>query len=312
MNLNIDGGFAVIPHYFSRHKPAFSPYAQLVFAHLVDHMNADGTCTPSIALLCEECGGIGRSSVIRALNELVEANIVEKYHRTVAKTHGQTSNLYKVNITEAAKPSAQDSSGEHTAFITDTTPVPSRHTGSAHTVHEGDSFEGEPFKEITPIAPNGGVSDTTPSDSEMNDQTEEQSTLFDAPTEPENKPKHRVSTGYSDDFEAFWAVYPLKLDKRAAFKAFNRALKRVKLDIIMDGASSYASDPNLPEPRFIKHASTWLNGDGWDNPPLPSSKPVSGQPNKARDRLNDQVDMVRRIRAMEQQGNVGDGMELGR
>ena len=164
----------------------------------------------------------------------------------------------------------------------------------------------------TPIAPNGGMSDTTPEDSETDNQTEEQSALFDAPTEPENKPKRRAPTGYTDDFEAFWTVYPLKLDKRTAFKAFTRALKRVKLEIIMAGARKYAGDPNLPEPRYIKHASTWLNGDGWDNPPLPSSKPVSGQPNKARDRLNDQVDMVRRIRAMEQQGNVGYGMELGR
>ena len=163
----------------------------------------------------------------------------------------------------------------------------------------------------TPIAPTGGVTDTTPEDSEMNDQTEEQSTLFDAPTEPENKPKHRASTGYSDDFEAFWAVYPLKLDKRTAFKAFTRALKRVKLDIIMAGASSYASDPNLPEPRFIKHASTWLNGDGWDNPPLPSSKPVSGQPNKAESRFNDAVRMAKELYA-EEHGGSTEGMEIGR
>ena len=311
MSLNIDGGFAVIPHYFSRHKPAFSPYAQLVFMHLVDRMNADGTCTPSIALLCEECGGIGRSSVIRALNELVEANLVEKYHRTVAKTHGQTSNLYKVNITEASKSSAQDSSGEHPAFITDTTPVPSRHTGDVHTVHERDSFEGDPFKEITPIAPNGGDSDTTPEDSETDNQTDEQSALFDAPTEPEHKPKHQASTGYTDDFEAFWAIYPLKLDKRTAFKAFRSALKRVTLDEIMTGARKYATDPNLPEPRYIKHASTWLNGDGWDNPPLPSSKTVSGRPNRAESRFNDAVRMAKELYAAEHGGSM-EGMEIGR
>lgn len=163
----------------------------------------------------------------------------------------------------------------------------------------------------TPIAPNGGVTDTTPSDSEMNDRTEEQSTLFDAPTEPGNEPKHRASTGYSDEFEAFWAVYPLKLDKRAAFKAFTRALKRVKLDIIMAGARKYADDPNLPEPRFIKHASTWLNGDGWDNPPLPSSKPVSGQPNKAESRFNDAVRMAKELYA-EEHGGSTEGMEIGR
>ena len=164
----------------------------------------------------------------------------------------------------------------------------------------------------TPIVPDEGDPDTTPEDGEMDDRAEEQSSLFDAPTKPKNEPKHRASTVYTDDFEAFWDIYPLKLDKRTAFKAFRSALKRVTLDEIMAGARKYANDPNLPEPRFIKHASTWLNGDGWDNPPLPSSKPVSGQPNKARDRLNEQVDIVRRIQAMEQQGNIGYGLELGR
>ena len=84
----------------------------------------------------------------------------------------------------------------------------------------------------TPIAPNGGVSDTTPEDGKTDNQTDEQSALFDAPTEPEHKPKRRTSTGYTDDFEAFWAIYPLKLDKRTAFKAFRSALKRVTLDEI--------------------------------------------------------------------------------
>lgn len=163
----------------------------------------------------------------------------------------------------------------------------------------------------TPIAPNGGVSDTTPEDSDMNDQADDQPTLFNAPTEPESKPKHRTPTGYTDDFEAFWAIYPLKLDKRAAFKAFSRALKRVALDEIMAGARKYADDPNLPEPRYIKHASTWLNGDGWDNPPLPSSKPASGRPNRAESTFNNAVNIAKRFYEQEYGSALQDTNLLG-
>ena len=320
----IDGGFTAIPRYVTRRRHPLSWSAQLVYLHLRDHCDVNRKCWPSIATLCFECGGIGRNTVVRAIRELESMNLVKRYHRHNHENKATMSNGYVV-MDAPSKDSDVDATTlpdweplgipdeDIPMTRTDTGPHPDEYTPSAPTVHEVEPLKDNHLKITnTPIAPKGGVSDTTPEDSEIDDQTNDQSTLFDAPTEPENKPKHRASTGYSDDFEAFWAVYPLKLDKRAAFKAFNRALKRVKLDIIMAGASSYASDPNLPEPRFIKHASTWLNGDGWDNPPLPSSKPVSGQHNKARDRLNDQVDMVRRIRAMEQQGNVGDGMELGR
>ena len=320
----IDGGFTPIPRYITRRRHPLSWSAQLVYLHLRDHCDVNRKCWPSIATLCFECGGLGRNTVVRAIRELESMNLVERYHRYNHETKATMSNGYIVMDTPS-KDSDVDATSlpdwepletpdeEIPMTRPDTGPHPEEYTPSAPTVHEVESFKDNHLKITnTPIAPNGGVSDTTPEDSEIDDQTDEQSALFDAPTERGNEPKHRESTGYTDDFEAFWAVYPLKLDKRTAFKAFRRALKRVKLDEIMDGARKYADDPNLPEPRFIKHASTWLNGDGWDNPPLPSSKPVSGRPNKARDRLNDQVDMVRRIRAMEQQGNVGYGLELGR
>lgn len=73
-------------------------------------------------------------------------------------------------------------------------------------------------------------------------------------------------------FDEFWKEYPKKSDKRAALKAFRSALTRETFENILAGAIRYASDPNLPEPQYVKHASTWLNADAWENPPLPARK----------------------------------------
>ncbi len=73
-------------------------------------------------------------------------------------------------------------------------------------------------------------------------------------------------------FDEFWKEYPKKSDKRAALKAFRSALTRETFENILAGAIRYATDPNLPESQYIKHASTWLNADAWENPPLPARK----------------------------------------
>lgn len=73
----------------------------------------------------------------------------------------------------------------------------------------------------------------------------------------------------SDLFDEFWKEYPRKSDKRAALKAFRSALTRADFEEILTGTIQYANDPNLPEPKFIKHPATWLNADAWLNGPLP-------------------------------------------
>lgn len=73
---------------------------------------------------------------------------------------------------------------------------------------------------------------------------------------------------YSDQFEAFWSSYPLKVGKKAAFDAFKRAVRTSKVSEICLGAARFAADPNRDD-AFTPHASTWLNGARWDDPPLP-------------------------------------------
>jgi hypothetical protein len=80
---------------------------------------------------------------------------------------------------------------------------------------------------------------------------------------------------YSDsqtEFETFWELYPKKVDKGAAVRAFRKALKTFEALEVIAGAKRYAEDPNLPEKRYVKNPATWLNAEAWNNPPLPERK----------------------------------------
>lgn len=69
-------------------------------------------------------------------------------------------------------------------------------------------------------------------------------------------------------FDLFWIAYPIKVGKQAARKAWEKAIKEEKPDVIIAGAKRYADDPNR-HPSFTAHASTWLNAGRWADAPLP-------------------------------------------
>lgn len=69
-------------------------------------------------------------------------------------------------------------------------------------------------------------------------------------------------------------MYPRKVGKKTAKTKYAAAVKRAGDEqTVIDGAQRLAADPNLPEQRYIPHPTTWLERDGWDDEPLPSSKP---------------------------------------
>lgn len=83
---------------------------------------------------------------------------------------------------------------------------------------------------------------------------------------------------YPAAFREFWDAYPRNVGKRAAFKAWEKAVKRAPAGVITAGARRFADDPNLPADRnFIKHPQTWLNGDCWEDEPLPPREPRRGE-----------------------------------
>ena len=87
-------------------------------------------------------------------------------------------------------------------------------------------------------------------------------------------------------FEAFWPAYPRKVGKGQARIAYARALKKTTHAEIMAGLARYKASLNGTEARFIRHATTWLNGEGWLDeyePVKPSEAPISPEAAAASD-----------------------------
>lgn len=70
-------------------------------------------------------------------------------------------------------------------------------------------------------------------------------------------------------FDDFYAVYPRKVGKVEARRAFAKAARSTDPMVIVAGARRFAADPNLPPKQFIPNPSTWLNRGSWDDEPLP-------------------------------------------
>lgn len=66
------------------------------------------------------------------------------------------------------------------------------------------------------------------------------------------------------DFDAFWRAYPRKVAKRAARKAYDRALRETTHEAIMRGLAEF--NRHLPsETQYIPHPTTWLNQGRWED-----------------------------------------------
>lgn len=80
----------------------------------------------------------------------------------------------------------------------------------------------------------------------------------------------------TDQFDAFWAEYPRKDGKAAALKAWPKACKKLEPPRLVAAARYWAGlwKAAGQEKSFIPHASTWLNGERWnDEPPSPRASP---------------------------------------
>jgi hypothetical protein len=76
----------------------------------------------------------------------------------------------------------------------------------------------------------------------------------------------------AEDFATFWNLYPKKVARLAAEKAYQRARKIATADEILAGLDRYRQHMSH-NPQYRPHASTWLNGGRWldrydDDPPI--------------------------------------------
>lgn len=74
---------------------------------------------------------------------------------------------------------------------------------------------------------------------------------------------------YKESFEQWWVCYPRKIDKKKSLEKFTTILaeKKTTLEELIKGAKNYAlhCQEENTEIRYIKHPTTWLNGECWQN-----------------------------------------------
>jgi hypothetical protein len=197
---------------------------------------------PSYKRLASDAS-LSRTSVINSVSALVSAGFLVKQKR-IRKTGSHTSNLYQCSYPEWCSVQPIDESTDNTVAGG----TPSEPQG-VHTTDEG----GKPdVLGVVHSADEGGTS------------------LVPHINTPSITPSEHPNLTNDVDglFEVFWQAYGKHGNRKPAIKAFKTALKRTTFATIMDGLKRYQEYAVAmgTAPNFIKHASTWLNNDCWQDP----------------------------------------------
>ena len=104
-----------------------------------------------------------------------------------------------------------------------------------------------------------------------------------------------------DRFDEFWSVYPRRVDKADARKAWPKAVKAATADVLIAAAKRYAQQMNGAEARFVKHPSSWLNKGSWENEPEQAAIGAPTTPSEAFDRIRVTADAAKAARLIGQQ-----------
>ena len=68
---------------------------------------------------------------------------------------------------------------------------------------------------------------------------------------------------FEDDFERFWKLYPRKVGKKDAKKAFDKAVVEDDVTDIMAGLHAFVKECHGKEEKWVCHAATWINAGRW-------------------------------------------------
>ena len=85
-----------------------------------------------------------------------------------------------------------------------------------------------------------------------------------------------LSASESEAFSAFWKLYPRRVGRRDAMRAWKR--HSPPLEKVLRTVAAFSATPQWQEVgrRYVPHPATWLNRAGWDDePPTAAAEPES-------------------------------------
>ena len=128
--------------------------------------------------------------------------------------------------------------------------------------------------------------------------------LFSEPLEPVKpngvKANGKAFSGYTEDFEAFWAAYPRRVGKGKAFESW-KAAGPPKIESLLPVLEAYKKTSQWIKDggQFIPHPTTWLNQRRFDDDPSTDNGQFKGNINGKRARNVDEAcgEMYEKIEA---------------
>jgi len=119
--------------------------------------------------------------------------------------------------------------------------------------------------------------DSVADDSSVGHSTMEQPTDIKNTNYLENT---KTKEKHLEAFETFWLLYPKRIAKVDALKAWNKAIKKKTADELIALTKAY-SESKLPDMTYIPYPASWLNKGLYEavenDKPAPRSKPIFGR-----------------------------------
>jgi hypothetical protein len=94
--------------------------------------------------------------------------------------------------------------------------------------------------------------------------------LLDKEVDKDKDKEIKPSAIASPYFEHWWNEYPRKVAKGTALKAWNGAIRKTSIAVLLDSVKAYAVKVANTEQQYILHAATWLNQERWNDEPEPA------------------------------------------
>lgn len=127
---------------------------------------------------------------------------------------------------------------------------------------------------------------------EDNGQGKNNSTMGTPPQESHQRPK--IQEVYAAEFEQFWALYPRKVEKRSAYKAWRARIREgISPGVLIIAAKHYAEYCALNRlgERYIKHPANFLGSSrAFEDYIKPRAEPING--NAKEDKYKDLYRLV--------------------
>jgi DNA-binding transcriptional MocR family regulator len=82
-------------------------------------------------------------------------------------------------------------------------------------------------------------------------------------TKEEQLKKNKQEKPVDDSFDTFWNLYPKKVAKADALKAWKQATKKKTADELIELVKVY-SESKLPDQQYIPYPASWLNKELYD------------------------------------------------